>query len=660
MLERKIPISYDENELEELFNQQENSPENEGFLQENKKNNPKRSRSIVIAAIIAIVFLVSAKESIHVQRALEASEIGKQVITQGLEEMSELYFDEGKVQIAAGLSNLKDAQENIDQVYFLRIIPGIGRQIRAADSLIEASIHATEGLSYVSSWVSELPIDMKGETITTVDPNVSQRTFEKLVEFPSLVLTVNNLFTQALESLNEIPDTLVSANILEARDVLQLQVGAVHQALGSYVPIAEALPHITGATEKKNYLWILMNNDELRPTGGYISAYALTSFGSGKLQTFVVDNSRNLDIGIGSTSKTAPEPIQKYDTDHNRGKYLLFHDASWSPDFPTAAKDMVELFVEQMQKQGSSPEAIDGVVAITPTFVAKFLNLTGPVEVGQYTVTSGNVADVLEIDSHRGFQERGLTEHDRKQLIFDLGNVLLKTLGKQGVSEWLKLSGIFEQGMNEKHVMVFHADEKVQSHVRENNWDGRIIQPEKVSDFLMVTDANLGSFKSDIGIKRSVEYSVDLRSQTPKATLTIEYQNKNTLIWKTRPTYTTYVQVYVPKGATLTKATGIGLSRVSVGEELSKSTYGMLVKIPIGRKKTITLEYDLPKDLVADGYNLYVQKQPGTVNVPLVVDVKSPRTLNIQPSAGEQIRENGTRYTTSTALTTDQSFGFSL
>jgi len=659
MLERKIPISYDENELEEAFNQEEKAPENDGFMPIGHKPKQKRTRYLVIAAILAILFVISAKESIHVQRALNATEIGKNTITQGVAEMSDLRFAEGHVRVAAGLGHLKEARENIDQVYFLRIIPGLGRQIKAADSLIAASISATEGLSYVSDWVSELPIDMKGETITSVDPLVSQKTFEKLVEFPSLVLKVDDLFNQTLESLNEIPDTFVSNDILEARDILGLQVGMVHQALADYIPIAEALPHITGATEKKNYLWILMNNDELRPTGGYISAYALTGFGSGKLQTFVVDNSRNLDTGIGSTSKVAPQPIQKYDSDHNRGTSLLFHDSSWSPDFPTAAKEMVELFVEQMQKQGTSPDAIDGVVAITPTFIGKFLDITGPVEVGQYTVTAGNVADILEIDSHRGFRERGLTEQDRKQLIFDLGNVLLKTLGKRGVSEWITLSSVFEAGMNEKHLMIFHTDEKVQSHVRDHGWDGSVAQPTS-GDFLMVTDANLGSFKSDIGIKRSVDYSVDLRSQTPKATLTIEYQNKNSLIWKTRPIYTTYLQVYVPKGAVLTKATGIGLSRVTVSEELAKSTYGMIVQVPIGRKKTITLEYDLPKDVAGDGYNLYVQKQPGTVNVPLVVDVKSPRSLNIQPTAGTQIRENGTRYTTSTTLTTDQSFGFSL
>ena len=118
-----------------------------------------------------------------------------------------------------------------------------------------------------------------------------------------------------------------------------------------------------------------MNNDELRPTGGYISGYAYTHFSGGALKEFFVDNSRNLDKGISATSKKAPAPIQQYDAEHNLGSSWLFHDATWSPDYPTAAQDIIALFTEQMEKQNKTLQRIDGVVSITPSFVEKFLGI---------------------------------------------------------------------------------------------------------------------------------------------------------------------------------------------------------------------------------------------------------------------------------------------
>ncbi|HLD20457.1 MAG TPA: DUF4012 domain-containing protein [Patescibacteria group bacterium] len=610
-----------------------------------------------IGAFLILICVIAGIEVFSLMNAIKKSAQAKQMIERSLEQASVFDFADAHLTLETGKGIMENAQKQVEGVRVLRVIPWVGTQVRGADGLLTAGVYALDGIDRAFVWASDIPFKTQGETVVSIDPEKSKKAFSRLLEFPSLVIMVNNLFVQALDTLDALPKTGVVSEISDSQKTLRSQITLVEKTLSQYVPLAQTLPHVSGVSDDKSYLWILMNNDELRPTGGYISAYAYTNFSDGALKEFFVDNSRNLDTGITATSKKAPLPIQKYDTEHGLGEHWLFHDASWSPDYPTAVQDIMALFTEQTKKQGKELKKIDGVVAITPSFVGKFLMLTGPVDVQGYRIDATNVSDVLEIDAHRGFRERGLSEEQRKQLIFDLGTTLLRTLGKRGVNEWSQIVSTFEQGMNEKHMMVFHADEAVQGKVREKGWDGSIAQQQ--NDYLMVADANLGSFKSDIGVDRTIEYSADLTGNQPSISVTINYQNKNTLMWKTRPVYRTYTRVYAPQGARLIGSIGIDQHNVDVAQELQKTSFGMLVELPIGRKKTITLTYVLPSTALKAPYSLMVQKQPGTQDIPLKVEVVSPRPLNILPQKGERLSKDKMRYEYDTRLRTDQTYTFS-
>src|SRR3989338_326090 len=610
-----------------------------------------------VGLIILLLVVLAGIEALTLASALKISQQAKKAVEQSLEQAGSFNFSEAHINLQSGKDSMNKAQKQVEGIRVLRILPWVGTQVRGADGVLTASAYALEGIDRSFVWASDIPFQSQGETVASVDPEKSKKAFSRLLEFPSLVIMVDNLFVQALNTLNEIPQKGGVSDIVSSQQTLQTQIATVEKILSQYVPLAQTLPHVSGATEDKTYLWILMNNDELRPTGGYISGYAYMHFSGGALKEFFVDNSRNLDKGISATSKKAPAPIQQYDAEHNLGSSWLFHVATWSPDYPTAAQDIIALFTEQMEKQNKTLQRIDGVVAITPSFVEKFLALTGPVDIQGYHIDDSNLADVLEIDANRGFRERGLSEEQRKELIFDLGTTLLRTLGKKGVTEWVQVMSAFEQGMKEKQMMVFHADEAVQEKVRQKSWDGRIAQT--AGDYLMVADANLGSFKSDIGIDRSIEYSVDLTDNEPKVSVTITYQNKNTLIWKTRPVYRTYTRVYAPQGSRLLEARGIAKQDITSADELQKTSFGMLIDIPIGRKKSISLTYTLAQDIIREPYSLIIQKQPGTKNVPLTARVKTPRPLKITPQAGERLTENNTRYEVNTRLFTDQNYSFS-
>lgn len=655
ILEIFLDISMDIHEFEHDFSlsqdiQQAHSP----------KDEKKRSVWYIaggVGVIIVLLCVIAGIEALSLMSALKKSAQAKSMVQRSLEQASVFEFADAHLTLEAGKRIMEDAQKQVEGVRVLRIIPWVGTQVRGADGLLTAGVYSIDGIDRVFVWAQDIPFKTQGETVVSVDPEKSKKAFSRLLEFPSLVIMVDNLFVQAIDTLDAIPETGVVNEIADSKKTLRSQIALVEKTLSQYVPLAQTLPHVSGISDDKTYLWILMNNDELRPTGGYISAYAYTHFSNGVLQEFIVDNSRNLDKGITATSKKAPRAIQQYDTEHGLGTSWLFHDTTWSPDYSTAVQDMIALFTEQSKKQGRELKKIDGVVAITPSFVGKFLALTGPVDVQGYRIDTANVSDVLEIDANRGFRERGLSEEQRKQLIFDLGTTLLRTLGKKGVGEWIQIMATFEEGMNEKHMMVFHADERVQSKVREKGWDGSVTQGQ--SDYLMVADANLGSFKSDIGIDRTIEYRADLTGDTPTIAVTLTYQNKNTLIWKTRPVYRTYTRVYVPQGAKLIRSAGIAQKDINVVfNDLQKTTFGMLIDLPIGRKKSITLTYTLPSGVMKTPYSLVVQKQPGTGAIPLMVSVISPKPFAMSPGQGEQISQDKRRYESFTRLRVDQTYSF--
>ena len=137
----------------------------------------------------------------------------------------------------------------------------------------------------------------------------------------------------------------------------------------------------------------------------------------------------------------------------------------------------------------------------------------------------------------------------------------------------------------------------------------------------MVADTNIGAYKSDYFMKRSLDYSVDLTKEIPEATLKISYahtgKEKN---WMTRD-YLTYLRLYVPAGSRINKFEG---GDVIYGEDFNKKFTGGFIKVPINSQKTVEIKYILPKELKSNEYKLKIQKQSGSGVVPAKISVKLP------------------------------------
>jgi hypothetical protein len=390
--------------------------------------------------------------------------------------------------------------------------------------------------------------------------------------------------------------------------------------------IAEALeylPEVIGYPVPANYLILLQNNTELRPTGGFIGTYGLLQFRDGKGNITKIDDVYNLDKTVKTTMFVEPPwQLKKW----NDTSQWFLRDVNWSPDFPTSAKQ-AEWFYNEESKEDLE---FTGTIAITPDVMADMLDIIGPIIVRDLTFTSKNLVELLEYQVEVEFREQGIPLSQRKIIMAEMALIAQDRLKNLSLDQILDLANIIKRNLNEKHILIYFNNPEIQKIVQARNWTGEIRSAE--SDYLFVVDANIGSLKTDLVMQKSIDYQVrkdEVGNLIAKVILT--YYNDGKFAWNlTR--YRTYTRIYTPKGSKLIKAEGMmandrtkKIGEVATEEEFAKTVFGAFIAIEPKEIKTLTFEYKLPdyikEQLDRGEYSLLIQKQAGTQGHELRVDI---------------------------------------
>ncbi|NIV30646.1 MAG: DUF4012 domain-containing protein, partial [Anaerolineae bacterium] len=146
---------------------------------------------------------------------------------------------------------------------------------------------------------------------------------------------------------------------LEGQD-LSAQLGRLLHLTGRYLPLlrtgvraAQLAPELLGADGPRTYLILAQNDDERRPTGGWISGLGLVTVEQGKISDVSFSDSWMVD-NLQVPHEIPPESMYRT----LWAEIWLFRDANWSPDFPTAAQ------VAESILQRDQGIAVDGVIAV--------------------------------------------------------------------------------------------------------------------------------------------------------------------------------------------------------------------------------------------------------------------------------------------------------
>src|SRR3989344_4971824 len=288
--------------------------------------------------------------------------------------------------LAATKAYLKDAkgqfqttQKTLFALTPFRIIPLFGWYVSDAQRGVNAAIHgltAAEKLTEaITPYADVLGLEGEGTFLGGTAQERLAKAIETLSKVTPQIDEVGKSLGQARNRIDQIqpwrnPDILPGkpgTKIRTARNTIdQLESFIVDTK-----PLLLVLPEIMGATSEKKYLVLFQNDKELRPTGGFITAYAIFRVNNGLIASEGSQDIYELDNTL-LKKIPAPEPIVKYLPNVST---LNLRDSNLSPDYYASMQQFEELYNATQDKK-----EIDGIVALDTEFVLAMMKVLGPID----------------------------------------------------------------------------------------------------------------------------------------------------------------------------------------------------------------------------------------------------------------------------------------
>lgn len=421
--------------------------------------------------------------------------------------------------------------------------------------------------------------------------------------------------------------------------------------------ISNLLPNLVAIGNKKDYLILMQNNMELRPTGGFIGSFAKVSFEGGKLKNLVVNDVYAIDGQL----KLHVEPPKEILTDLGQKEWFL-RDSNFEPDFPTSARQAEWFYTKE------TGERVEGVVALDISAMAQMLTPIGSLDLTDYgeKITADNLFEKAvshaEISFFPGSQAK-------KSFLTALTNQLFNKIFFLPGQNWPGIVSAVGRSLEQKHISIYLNDPKLFSYLLSQNWAGVLPrQPtqglDKVVDFLAPVEANLGANKSNYYLDRSYNLETVIgKDGEVSQRLKITYTNKSPSVAFPAGPYKNRMRIYLPAGAKMTRAL---FGEVDITKSISgfvdygRTGYSMLLEVAPKEVKTLVLDYQIPQKLIFNQgmakYRLDLVKQAGTGKDPFVWKISYPINYQLISSQNPASQLGPQEQTITTDLSTDRSF----
>ncbi len=467
--------------------------------------------------------------------------------------------------------------------------------------------------------------------VTVVLPEIQKEAQQTYKDLSNLELLLESFPDSYIDEIEK--NSVVQKIKTEKKKVITTQ---------QLVPLFETL---VNQKEKKTYLVLLQDNQELRPTGGFFQSMALVTVDQGMIIDRQIFDSYQID-NLFAGKVDPPTEVEKYLGENQ----LYARDANWDPDFKTSS-DQISWFVEK-----SLNKEIDGVIGLNLYVIQDVLKALGPVDVPEYNeiLTDKNILERAEFHSE-------INLVNEKDKVNYLSTVLERTLDSVFLTSKEKipsLLGSFYQNLLSNQAVISMDDVGLMGTIESLGWSGGVVTPEcpseLVGDYCLVdsvyqVEANVGVNKANYSLDRSIEHNISLQSGGVVHTRKITFNNKaKTNAWP-QGQYRSYIRFYLPMDAVfdgfIIDGEKVDKGRVEEYQHLGKKTVGILVEVPIKSEVTLELTYHLSYEQTSDdadfSYVFFDQKQPGTGKDPYVINISYPPEKNPKLIAPQADVKNG-------------------
>ncbi len=597
----------------------------------NFKNHKKLLTAFIIIVLLLVVSVFTivlpaektykAAKKTYAQVQLTVDALKKQNVT-----LASTQLDQTK-------ADLTETQNDLQAMSYLRFVPVANWYYSDANHLMNAGFDALGAARVLIDSIQPYAdvLGLKGQG-SFVGGSASQRIETAVKTMGKITPNIDKISTYLVAAKTEIdavdpnhypgigPGAKVKTDLQKVKTLTDEGVTFIDQAK----PLIKILPQLLGEPNETKYLVIFQNDKELRPTGGFITAYAIFRLDQGVIHVDVSNDIYTLDATIPN-KQPAPKPIAKY------LDVPLFNlrDSNLSPDFITSMNTFYSMY-----KTSSSYEKVDGIIAVDTSALVSAMNILGDIQADGVTFTTKTepICDcpqvIYQLESFVDTRTNKVVEN-RKGIIGDLMYAIMsKAFSSSPKLYWGPLFQTMLTEASQKHILFYSFNKDAESGLEALNASGRILPFN--GDYLHINEANFGGAKSNMFVSENVLQNYQTSSDgTITKTVTINYKNpyppSNCSL--TAPglclnaPLRDWFRIYVPQGSQLVSSQGSEVKLTSYNE-LGKTVFeGFLTVNPEGIAK-FTITYTLPFRLAANStLPVLIQKQPGTNGNDYVIQV---------------------------------------
>lgn len=461
-------------------------------------------------------------------------------------------------------------------------VPFVGRSLRTSGGLAAA----VDDLARET--LPSLEAAAKALSPTALRPSGDTVALGSLAAAAGPLRAVRDSVTRSEARVAALPSSGVLDAVARARVELLGELAALRGTATSAATAVELAPAMLGRDGTRRYFVAILNNAEMRGSGGLLGAYGILEATDGRL--------RMRELGTNALLRNTARPAVDLGPEF-AGRYRRFaSDSYWvnanmSAHFPYASRVWTALWRE------TRGERLDGTLALDPVALAAILRVTGPA--GE--VTADNVVDLTERQAYVRFA-RDNDARDRY-----LQRVARASYQKavSGAGDTAALLRALAAAAGERHLQVA-SEHAAEAALLASTPIGGALPPDGTRPYVEVLAQNAGGNKLDYYVRRSVTYTrsgdeatieVRLRNDAP-AGLPPYVSNRLDLPGLKAPVegqQRLYVSVYTSVGGGLLGASLDGAELAMESEtELGHPVFSAFLDLDPGDERVLVLRVREP------------------------------------------------------------------
>lgn len=429
---------------------------------------------------------------------------------------------------------------------------------------------------------------------------------------------LQSLFTSNSDSTGVLQSSLKDLYLQStgiSRLLLQLgqQVSATHTVFYKLSQLGSEYEKFI-PTRKINYLIVLQDSAELRPTGGFVDSFIYLTLDKGQVTQVQMFSSTQADSHlIGQV--IPPNTLQAM----LGGTQWLIRDSNWDPDFPESAK-RISWFLD---KELSLP--VDVVVSMNTSIIPGLLKITGPVKIA-------NFKDPITSDNYSQKYRANVISTNQNNYIMDVVKAIISN-GRYNEPQISELFQLLTQSFESRQLLISPINFS-SAPLEEIGWNGGVRYSNCSStkscfkDYLYVVDSNIGLTKNDGDVSRSSSIKITLSPSQISSAIKLHYANGG----KTDSlnlAYKDYLRIFLPPLAVLDTISLSGKKLIpanyTVTYEHNLQVVSTQIVVPAKGETDLDLTYHQSLSTTQPfHYQLDLPNQPGKASSPLGVDLDFP------------------------------------